>query len=379
VYEQGARHKRQKRLCIPSFENSASMASFLEAVKEEVVATSADWTARLAAGEPRLDLYREMRRMTLSVVLRVTFGLGGAVKEYARADELSQVIGDYLEAIVATANEVPPLWQVAPRLSRNYVAVTETLLPRLRELVSDVIAQRRSDEGDDGRGSGGVSSDLLSVLVKQPGLSDEDIQYILFDLVIAGSDTTASTLTAAFFLLHEKPHAAALAAARKEAAAVDVGELALDEIRLALPYATAIGRETLRLYPPVPFIGRTSVADARVGAAMVPSGSTMCWSPYYLGREPTSWGSDADKFRPERWVDDPISGGAPSSFCWLPFGAGARGCLGTRLGLTEVVVGVSAFLRNFDFSFEREELKYKYDLTLNLENSCVCTIARREV
>ena len=112
----------------------------------------------------------------------------------------SQVIGAYLEAIVATANEIPPLWQISPRLSSNYVAVTEKLLPRLRALVSDVIAQRRKE---DLQGGGGVSSDLLSVLVQQEGLSDEDIQYILFDLIIAGSDTTASTLTAALFLLHE--------------------------------------------------------------------------------------------------------------------------------------------------------------------------------
>ena len=141
-----------------------------------------------------------MRRTTLSVVLRVTFGLGGAAREYDKAEELSEVIGAYLEAIVATANEIPPLWQISPQLSSNYVAVTEKLLPRLRALVSDVIAQRRKE---DLQGGGGVSSDLLSVLVREEGLSDEDIQYILFDLIIAGSDTTASTLTAALFLLHE--------------------------------------------------------------------------------------------------------------------------------------------------------------------------------
>ena len=151
----------------------------------------------------------------------------------------------------------------------------------------------------------------------------------------------------------------------------------LDTIRTKLPFSTAVARETLRLYPPVPFIGRTSTAEAVVGKLQVPVGSTMCWSPFYLGREPTSWGDDAAEFRPERWVADPVSGGAPSTFCWLPFGAGARGCLGTRLGLTEAVVGVSALLRDFDFNFEREELKYKYDLTLNLEGSCFCAVTPR--
>ena len=53
VYEQGERHRRQKRLCIPSFENSISMTSFLEAVQEEALATSADWTARLESSGAR--------------------------------------------------------------------------------------------------------------------------------------------------------------------------------------------------------------------------------------------------------------------------------------------------------------------------------------
>ena len=109
----------------------------------------------------------------------------------------------------------------------------------------------------------------------------------------------------------------------------------------------------------------------------LPPGATLCWSPYFLGREPSSWGDDAAQFRPARWIADPVTGGAPSSFCWLPFGAGPRGCLGTRLGLTEVVVGAATLLRDFDFDFERDELKYKYDLTLNLEGSTFCTIVPR--
>ena len=72
---------------------------------------------------------------------------------------------------------------------------------------------------------------------------------------------------------------------------------------------------------------------------------------------------------------DSATGGSPSTFCWLPFGAGPRGCLGTRLGLTEVVIGVALLLQRFDFDFDRKDdgLKYKYDLTLNLEGTTRCT------
>ncbi len=380
VYEQGARHRRQKRLCIPAFERSGSMESFLLAVQEETEALAADWRRRYHAdGALDLDAYREMRRLTLAVVLRVSFGLGGEARNFKESEELSETIGGYLEAIVATANEIPPLWSILPALSPNYRAVTGELLPRLRGLVGKVIRERRDKDGGSLAAGELAASDLLSQLVREDTLSDEDIQFILFDLVIAGSDTTASTITAALFLLHEPEHLAALEAARAEAGAVDLMALSLEEVRSKLPFATAVARETLRLYPPVPFVGRTSTAEAEVGGVSVPKGATMCWSPWFLGREEGSWGSAAARFDPERWMEDPSTGGAPSNFCWLPFGAGPRGCLGTRLGLTEVVLGVAILLKSFDLRFERvgQGLKYKYDLTLNLEGTARCTVTPR--
>ena len=192
VYEQGSRHKRQKRLCTPAFERGAAMASFLQAISLESDALAARWRCL-----NRLDLYAETRTLTLRVVLRVTFGL-----EPDDADaELSDAIASYLEAIVATANEVPPLYQLYPPLSKNYVRVTEELLPRLRRLVKELIEARRRDAAAD-------APDLLSQLLRDGTLDDDDILYILFDLVIAGSDTTASTLAASLYILHEPRRAA---------------------------------------------------------------------------------------------------------------------------------------------------------------------------
>ena len=107
------------------------MASFLEAISLEGDALATRWLQK-----DRLDLYAETRTLTLRVVLRVTFGL-----EPDDSDkELSDTISQYLEAIVATANEVPPLYQLYAPLSKNYVRVTEELLPRLRGAASETPA-----------------------------------------------------------------------------------------------------------------------------------------------------------------------------------------------------------------------------------------------
>mmetsp|Transcript_19475 Transcript_19475/g.26419 ORF Transcript_19475/g.26419 Transcript_19475/m.26419 type:complete len:151 (-) Transcript_19475:60-512(-) len=110
------------------------------------------------------------------------------------------------------------------------------------------------------------------------------------------------------------------------------------------------------------------------------SGAVACWSPWFLGRDPEAWGGDAAEFRPDRCVRDPLQGGAASRFSWLPFGAGPRGCLGTRLGVSEGVIGVARLLSDFDFEFERQgsPLPVRYDLTLNLDNVAFCRVSPRE-
>uniref|UniRef100_A0A7S2P8W3 Cytochrome P450 n=1 Tax=Zooxanthella nutricula TaxID=1333877 RepID=A0A7S2P8W3_9DINO len=222
-------------------------------------------------------------------------------------------------------------------------------------------------------------ADLLSVLIGEQTIDDTQISRILFDIIIAGSDTTASTLSAALYVLHEPRHRAEqLALARAEAIQVDAASVSFDDIKTALPYTTAVAREILRLYPPVPFFGRTSVADATVCGYAIKNGSTACFSPWYMGRDEYAWGATVEDFDPGRWLRHPSTGGAPSSFQWLPFGAGARGCIGTRLALTEAILGLARLLREFDFAFARDgELEFTYDITLNLEGSTICTITPR--
>jgi cytochrome P450 len=374
VYEQGQRHRRHKKICIPSFEQSRSMESFVQASRVEL-----DYLSNSFSKRSTIDLYVEMRRSALNVVLDVTFGLGAeGAMGFQKADELSRTIGEYLERIVALANEIPPLWQISPRLSFNYVRVTDVVLPNLRSLVAEVISTRRKSVGIDQRKE---SADLLGVLVEETGLDDNDIRSILFDVVIAGSDTTASTTTASLYVLHQPQHEKWLEKARQEAIDTNAGKgMPLNELRTKMPLIVGIAREILRLYPAVPFVGRTAVEGGSIydGYPIV-KGDTFCFSPWFLGRDKKAWGDDAQEFNPQRWLDDPMNGGAKSSFSWLPFGAGPRGCLGTRLGLTEVILGIARLLLDFEFQFETKgPLPVKYDLTLNLDGVMGCKIRQRD-
>ena len=110
----------------------------------------------------------------------------------------------------------------------------------------------------------GGCADLLFVLVSQTDLTDSDIRSILFDVAIAGSDTTASTASAALYVIHEPRNAIWLEGAREESDrtnAADADGVPLSDVQRTLPMATAISRDILRLYPPVLFVGRTAEGD----------------------------------------------------------------------------------------------------------------------
>jgi hypothetical protein len=177
-----------------------------------------------------------------------------------------------------------------------------------------------------------------------------------------------------------------------------------------------------------PFTGSSRSPPPSPGASehqdptyAVPTGAVMCWSPWFLGRDERHWHAPVDAFRPTRWCPDdadflsPSTGTPRSPFSWLPFGAGPRGCLGTRLGLNEAVVATALLLHAYDFDFGFEdaifpspgaessapgvaearkvaealgfrrrgtsngELRFKYDLTLNLEGSCLTAVTERSI
>ncbi|EGO29652.1 hypothetical protein SERLADRAFT_445432 [Serpula lacrymans var. lacrymans S7.9] len=171
----------------------------------------------------------------------------------------------------------------------------------------------------------------------------------VLNILLAGRDTTASTLTSAIYLLALHPHA--LARLREEILA-KIGPSrrpTYDDIR-DMKYLRAVLNETLRLFPAVESINDTtwSSPNPEEKPLFIPAKTTVAYSILLMHRRPDLWGPDANEFDPDRFLDDRLKKYLiPNPFIFLPFNAGPRICLGQQFAYNEMSFMLIRLLQNF--------------------------------
>lgn len=198
-----------------------------------------------------------------------------------------------------------------------------------------------------------VFIDALAKESKDPILLRDQVMNIL----LAGRDTTASLLGWTFYLLGHNPN---VMQKLREAIKTDFGDedpnniLTFEQLK-ACTYLKWVVNETLRLYPVVPFNGRTAVRDTTIPTGGGPDGTSPIfvrngqqveYSVYAMQRREDIWGEDANFFRPERWGE--ARKGGYGGFEYLPFNGGPRICLGQQFALTEASYTIVKMLQHFD-------------------------------
>jgi cytochrome P450 len=144
-------------------------------------------------------------------------------------------------------------------------------------------------------------------------------------LLVAGHETTATALAWAFELMLRSPEALA----RLEQETAEGGEEYLD----------AVIKETLRLRPVLPIVGRILTQDVTLGGYELPAG-TMVAPCIYLTHRRADVYPEPDRFKPERFL-----GVQPDTYAWLPFGGSIRRCLGASFAMFEMKVVIPVVLR----------------------------------
>lgn len=213
------------------------------------------------------------------------------------------------------------------------------------------------------------------------------------NMLSAGRDTTAQSLTWTFYLLMRHPsinqrlREEVLAAFPLEALEHDLWKINLAHLQPGkLPYIMAVFYEALRLYPPVPFEIKQCQIDVTLpDGTFLPSGSIVVWCIWAMNRSSDIWAQaspDLDSFYPERWLQQGkfVS---KSAFEFPVFNGGPRSCLGKKMAELIAAYVIVNMIRQFNLKEVKndkqpeKERKSQNSLTLPMQGGLPCRV--REV
>jgi cytochrome P450 len=327
---EGELWRRQRETIQPAFQRGR-IAAQAGVLAEE----AGKFTRRLKArqGHGPVDVVQEVTGLTLGVLgrtlLSADLGQSRSVGQAFKAAE-DQAMFEMVSLSMI------PVWLPLPGQVRFHLArgqlrrVTDRLLMLDREpggggdradVVSRLIASARA-EGDERAGGQRLHDELITLL-------------------LAGHETTASTLSWAFYLIDRHPEVRDRL--RAEAADVLSDRLPCYEDLPKLRYTRMVVEEVMRMYPPVWALTRRAQQDDEVGGYYVPAGADVLICPYTLHRHPDFW-ADPDRFQPGNF--DPDHAGARPRYAYVPFGAGPRFCVGSHLGLMEAIFVLAVAARD---------------------------------
>ncbi|CAL1363408.1 unnamed protein product [Linum trigynum] len=271
-------------------------------------------------------------------------------------------------------------------IERKMVGLMKERDEYFRRLVDRVLAERRrrrredSDDGATGCGEvKSVAEILLSLRESDPGFyTDEVVHSTISMMFIAGTETTSITLEWAMALLLNHPQAMQKLQTEIDDT-VGVHNRLINEHDIPnLPYLKCVVNETLRLYPPAPFLlPHSSSEDCTVKGYRVPKGTTLMVNVWAMQRDPQLW-EQADEFLPERFESSarPV---AEEGCKYAPFGMGRRSCPGAGLGMGLVSLALGSLVQCFEWEKKEkvggEDMSADFGIALSkkmaLEAKCV--------
>jgi cytochrome P450 len=320
VASNGEIWRRQRKLMAPFFTPKAVQA-YAELMIRDTTRLVERWET-LANEGTEVDISAEMTLVTASIILKTMFS--------SETPESIVRMKDAVETMIAFVDTQMtglriPLW-VPTAKNRKFSAAREFVHGTIAALITE---RRAIDEAQ-------WPNDLLSRLMKardeQTGepMSESLLRDEAITTFFAGHETTARTMTFAWYALASNPEVAERL--HEELDRVLAGRLpTVDELR-QLPYTLQVVKEVLRLYPAAPFYVRDAIAPDQIAGFDVPVGAGVMLSPYYTHRHPQFW-SNPEAFDPDRWTRERES--AHHGHAYHPFAAGPRICIGNNFSLLE--------------------------------------------
>jgi cytochrome P450 family 135 len=310
-----AQHMRQRKLLLPPF-HGERMQRYGELMREIAERDIAGWPRGVA-----FRLHTHTQDVTMRIIVEAVFG----TTEPARAERTRAALKEFLD------------WGTSPRQiaylslmdvdqqERNFFF--KRARAKVDAVVYDEIADARRREDLEER------EDILSLLLQarhEDGspMSDEELRDELMTLLLAGHETTATSLAWAIERLVRHPEA--------------MERLVTEAKEGGTEYAEAVCKETLRMRPVLPIVARLLKRDVEIGGRLLPEGVIVAPNIYLVQHRADVY-PDPRRFRPERFLE-----GQGGTYSWIPFGGGIRRCIGASFALFEMRIVLQAIARSVE-------------------------------
>ncbi len=332
---EGTDWQHQRRLMVPAFhaKRLARLTEHMTCAAQEV---GRRWDK---TPDGQIDVHHDMMELALEVAVRALFSTTVTEDTHAIARAFTELQKHILRR----------LWSFNPLTGHLPTARNKRFdkaLEVLDSVVMRIIAEHRKEGVDHG--------DLLSMMLQVrddngQGMNDQQVRDEVMTIVLAGHETTANAMSWCWYLLDKHPQIAQKV--RAEIHEVLGQRAPTYEDLPRLTYTRDVIRETMRLYPPIWLIPRTTTEDTTLGPYNIAKGTIVMALPYLLHRHPRYW-NNPERFEPERWAKDHDR----PRYTFMPFGAGPRMCLGKHFAMMEAQIALTTLLRGRQVKIDADHI-----------------------
>lgn len=331
----GDKWRRQRKLLQPFFqhENIKSWQPIINQCTSDMLTR---WEQKAAHGES-VDAVVEMRELLQRIMSQIMFGSEISGELALRAARSISIVNDNIFAeLIRTTIFHGPLKAIrTPGMTRYQSAIDE-----FNDIIDQCLSQETSFDGDH------MLAHFRRARYVDTGepMDAKQFRDEVATFFFAGQETTANALGWALYALSQNSDDAEKIAAEVQNARIMI-QSNYDEYNV-LRYVENVAKEVLRLYPPAYGIERHADKNVVLGGQEIEGDSLVVVAPSVVHMHPDYW-DDPETFHPERFEQEQQKSRPPNAF--LPFGAGARKCIGIQLAMMEMRTVLAHICSHFLF------------------------------
>lgn len=353
----GEKWFRNRRMLTPAFHFDI-LKPYVQVYNEAADVLLKKWTKTLEQNGPdaSIEIFGPVSLCTLDIILRCAFSYNANIQETWTNDVYVTYVMSLTQMILQRAFKIH--WYVDWIYYRtSHGKSFASKCDYVHEIADKIIKQRKEALAKDPNISKKRNMDFLDILLLAKddagsGLTDIEMRNEVDTFLFEGHDTTASAVSWCLYNLASHPDIQEKAQLELDALVQDRDNdnLTWDDIG-QLSYLTMCVKESLRLHPPVPFVGRELESPLQVNGVTLLPGTLVDVVIYAVHHNELVWGEDHMEYKPERFEPDKVKN--MDSYAFIPFSAGPRNCIGQLFALHEVKVVVAKILLKYKLEVDK--------------------------